>query len=523
MSILTTTNSTQPDLLTPRASSPDLRSSSASDAPEFAQVLQVFDREERSELTQSTSADESSSDGEGEAEATNTSDSSETQNPASSDQSDQEAPAEAGTSDTTGQTDQAAQQDQAANGSATAPEPETQDSNKPINDQALPNADTEQAPAAITTDAQQNTQNQTPRQEATGLDLLNNKSDQAKLSIRGLVRAIRADASQDSTTLAVQTKLGQAPTKPSDQQSQPIQPLSAGDQTPKPVQAEQPVRTGVVDPRDALTDTPPVSDRTTPESKRTPSTPGAHLTAARDMTIEHTRPESGQTQSTRAEATVQVSASRTAEPLRADAVHSAGRSEVISRVEGALTARAVGGVDAGQARVGAEASQARAAHSLKPTPTEQQALQSKLIAQVQRGLAQLMRSATGEMTLRLSPERLGELKIEIKRSGDQLAVRLTTQNTEARELLSSGTDELTQLLRAKGVDVERVQIEQQGTSTPGQGDSDLGEQGSDEHDSGQHGSTHEQHASQDTETSLTSDQAAQSDAIWTDLGLDAIA
>lgn len=517
MSILTTTNSNQPDLLAPRTNTPDLRTPSAADAPGFAQVLQVFDREESSALAESSSQDDLSTSGDDEASSASTSSSSD--NTTSGEQSEQDVAA--GGEDSSEQADQPSGQDQAAQSSDATAGTDEHGSNQSSNDQDQSNVHANQASGDGAAGASENTQSQAARQEVTGLDLLSNKSDQAKLSIRGLVRAIRADSSQDSTAIAVQTQLGQTPAKSTDQ-TQPIQPLSADEKAPKPVQADQPTRTGVVDPRDALSDTPPTSDRPGSESKRTPSVPGAHLTPARDVPAEQARTESGQVQSTRAEAAVQASTSRAPEPMRADALHSAGRSETISRVEGALTARAVGGVDAGQTRVGTEA-QARMDQSLKATPSDQQALQSKLMAQVQRGLAQLMRSASGEMTLRLTPERLGEVKIEIKRSGEQLAVRLTTQNAEARELLSSGTDELTQLLRAKGVDVERVHIDQQGADAPGQDERDLAERGSDDGSDANDGSHRDQGASSESESSLAGDDADQNDGIWTELGLDAIA
>ena len=134
-----------------------------------------------------------------------------------------------------------------------------------------------------------------------------------------------------------------------------------------------------------------------------------------------------------------------------------------------------------------------------------------------------MRSTNGEMILRLTPQRLGELKIELKRSGEQLSVRLTTQNAEARDLLSSGTDELTQLLRAKGVDVERVHIEHQNENTEAQGTFDLDQHAHQDQTREQGNAAHQPNPIGGEAVDSISDEDSQRGGIWTELGLDAIA
>lgn len=515
MTILNTKNTTSSDLFTPRSRTHELRSGGASDAPGFAQVLQAFDRNERSSVVESASepgaaatqdrdSDDQVTESIREQDARSEGERTEGAEPRSDADADTSADpsvsqGEQGVDDAQGESEA----NNGAIGGVTDPASGVQ---------GQPNPEAAQSEAI--------------KRELSGFDLLNNKSDQAKLSIRGFVRAIRADVAQDSTTLAVQTRLGQTPT--SVQPTPETTPLEAQpDSVDRPVQRENPGLNSTRDPRDALSDSPPVSDRGTQDSKRTPSVPGAYLTAANDAPSEQLRVDTNQNRSTRADATTNATThTRTGEPVRTEALHASVRAETLNRVEGALTARAVGGIEAGQARQGIEQQAGRLDQVLKPTPNENQALQSKLIAQVQRGLASLMRSTSGEMTLRLTPERLGELKIEIKRSGEQLAVRFTTQSAEARDLLSAGTDELTQLLRAKGIDLDRVQIEHQNSSNQAQGAFDLNEHthdgsrdASDQHDH------HERTTGAPSEHQGTGpdDGVDEPTEIWTELGLDAIA
>jgi flagellar hook-length control protein FliK len=515
MTILNTTNTTSSDLFTTRSRTHDLRLGGAPDAPGFAQVLQAFDRNERTSVVESASEPDS---------------------PATQDRdSDDQVTESTREQDARSEGERTEGAEPRSDASADANADPSASQGEQVVDGAQGESEahvgaiggvTDQAKGPDGQPNPEATQTEVIKRELSGFDLLNNKSDQAKLSIRGLVRAIRADVAQDSTTLAVQTRLGQTPT--SVQPTPETTPLEAQpDSVDRPVQRKNPGLNSTRDPRDALSDSPPVSDRGTQDSKRTPSVPGTPLTAAKDAPSEQLRVDTNQNRSARADATTHAtSQTRTGEPVRTEALHATVRTETLNRVEGALTARAVGGIEAGQTRQGIEQQAGRLDQALKPTPNENQTLQSKLIAQVQRGLASLMRSTSGEMTLRLTPERLGELKIEIKRSGEQLAVRLTTQSAEARDLLSAGTDELSQLLRAKGIDLDRVQIEHQSSSNQGQGAFDLNEH---THDGSRDASDQHDHHQRTTSAPSEHQGTGPDDGIdeptdiWTELGLDAIA
>ncbi len=504
--LIDTTSSTQ-DKANTLGLTPNLRTHSADAASGFAQVLQAFSPKEQSELVQSSSDDDALAGSEVESrEVDEQSEGSEEQNQ----RTDENGSAHSNPNGS----DQTQGEGEDPSASAQGEQIETEQvgpdgANTPQIDQSQVRGEVDQA--AEQPNAQQ------VSKELSGLDLLNNKSDQAKLSIRGFVRAIRADASVDSTTLAVQTRLGQ-------------QAQSTGNAQPHPTDQVDPIETRPTnqfgaqserDPHDALSDTPPQTDRTKGDTNRVANLPGTQPIAAKETPVEPARPETQIARSTRVDAVTQTQSTKLpTETIRNDIAHTIARAEIANRPDGALTARSVTGVETGNTKQGVENYASRLEQSAKPAPSDQ-TLQSKLIAQVQRGLASLMRSATGEMTLRLAPERLGELKIEIKRSGEQLAVRLTTQNAEASELLRAGSDELTQLLRTKGVDLERLEVDQQPTPQGQYQSSDSQQHPHQDQSNSGEGHQHTNHHSSSAQAMI--EETEPTDEIWTELGLDAIA
>lgn len=537
MTALIPTN--ESSLLNERAPSnaPVLRIEGAGDAPGFAQVLQAFDRQEPSLASQSETEEDRSGAQNAEEDDTVRGNENQGESTSAKDAARDEggAPSSADArADAEPRPDASREPEQVHPG---ASEPESGEPQIISNEQAgQANHEHGHAPQAAKSSAVEGQASPQAadeagiKTEAQGLGLLENKSDQAKLSIRGLVRAIRADSAQDSTTLAVQTRLGQAQGAASEQPAQaqaqahpPVQ-KQAGEPDAVPV---TPKTLGTSDPRNALSDTAPTSPKGAIENARAPSTPTPGQGVAGNPRADsvpsdrQANPSTQQARSVRADAPVQASGVKFSDPGRAEALHSVVRGETISRVEGALTARAVSAVDASGSPSGIDANAANAKQALMSG--EQRALQTQLMAQVQRGLASLMRSAGGEMTLRLTPERLGELKIEIKRVGDQLAIRLTTQTSEARELLTGGSGDLTRQLQAKGIDIERVLIEQEPADAPDQqlsGDANDGRQPGHEQGGGQ------PHRAGTLATGEGGDEPAPDAGprdIWTELGLDAIA
>lgn len=509
MSILTSTNQSTSQAHTRTASVPNLRQTTAGDAPGFAQVLQAFDHDQDSTVIDSATDTDSPQGRADEHEAIDDA------------AKDDEASAAQGEKSESGG-DAADSEEADEQGAAKGSEQDAQNGQGGDDDSGQSDSEASVNPSsggeAPNTQAAQ-------RDIAQGLELLNNKSDQAKISIRGLVKAIRADASQDATTLAVQTRLGTvnasntkaenaAPAQPAPDQVRPLQ--SGTGQTG--------VGDAAYDPKGALSDEPPTSDRVKGENQRPTSEPGVHLRPASDVPAESTRSEAQQSRSVRADAASLTQPVKTgADSSRSQPLHSIAQADLKARADGAMTSRAVTGVEASGGRNSTDTSSVRAKEMPQPPSEGRQATQTKIVAQVQRGLASLMRSASGEMTVRLTPERLGELKIEMKRSGDQLSVRLTTQSSEASELLRSGTEELTQLLRTKGVNIERVHVEHQQADAGEQQSFDLG---SNDADREQHETDRRPHGSTDQTEQADSVHLEPQDepgTIWTELGLDAIA
>lgn len=69
-------------------------------------------------------------------------------------------------------------------------------------------------------------------------------------------------------------------------------------------------------------------------------------------------------------------------------------------------------------------------------------------------------AANGEktMTVRLIPESLGEVRIEVTHSGDKVAVKLAAANPAARVLLENQVQQLQQSLATEGLDVAKVTV-----------------------------------------------------------------
>ena len=522
MSTLQTTQSTTTQPRDTKPITPILRSPRAADAPRFAQVLQGFDQDERSLVVESASKAEAAPNDEG-----------------------IESSTEETTDDADLPHDQKSVRSDTPNGDQQGDEG-TQQGEPESSKNGLNGVETRQggAEASGGTEAAQSIQVSADGKpesgvsaqnsdgqavEITKLDPLQNKSDQAKLSIKGFVRAARADAAPDLTTLAVQTRLGEIePIGPRDQ-SRPINPQASNDGIqpggvrPSPTPISDPTH----NPLDSISDTPPEPTKGKGNGAGIRIDPN-QPTPASDVSrtkIDPTQIEGQQQRSVRSETAASIASTRE-QPIttRADALQSLIRSGANARAEGAISTRAVTAVEGG-ARAGIDSSTTRATQSPSPVKSDQGGQQEKMIAQVQRGLASLLRSSDSEMTLRLTPERLGELRIQIKRDGDRIALRLTAQSAEARDLLQSGSDELARALQSKGVQVERVLIEY---NSPGPGD--QGGFDADGNHSQDHGADQRHHGSRDHTdqpdlfASIDGDPAAVGQrSIWTELGLDAIA
>ncbi len=83
----------------------------------------------------------------------------------------------------------------------------------------------------------------------------------------------------------------------------------------------------------------------------------------------------------------------------------------------------------------------------------------RMMAQVSRGVASVLRQKGGSLTLRLTPQSLGELKIHLRLEGGGVNASFRAGSAEARELLSNNLDSLKATLEQHGVRVERLSVE----------------------------------------------------------------
>lgn len=144
-----------------------------------------------------------------------------------------------------------------------------------------------------------------------------------------------------------------------------------------------------------------------------------------------------------------------------------------------------------------------------------------VIAQVQRGLASMLRSGGGDMTIRLRPDHLGELKIRMHTEDGGVRASFETKTEGAREAIERGLVRLREQLESKGIRVDELRVDHREQSGAEERQSSSDEQQSNK----QTPETRSTSSSVDT-----NDHAQQSESqhdeprgIWTELGLDAVA
>lgn len=191
-----------------------------------------------------------------------------------------------------------------------------------------------------------------------------------------------------------------------------------------------------------------------------------------------------------------------------------------------LTTRAIVGVGSGQGTSQQGIDSGSLAQKMQSTELPSEAKRAGVLAQVQRGLASMLRSGKSEMTLKLTPGHLGEIKIHIKSDGDQLAIRIDTTTKEAADYLKSSAEELGSNLKSKGVEVLQLKIvsaeqEPGDTDVDGKSTSDPGDESSDQEPRNEQHPDHQ--PAQTRASELDPDEPGQSQGVWTELGLDAIA
>ena len=163
----------------------------------------------------------------------------------------------------------------------------------------------------------------------------------------------------------------------------------------------------------------------------------------------------------------------------------AGAAQAAKESSNAVSAVGAGGKASGAGAQGGGASlllggqsAARGAHatarngrpqSAAPTPQQTRAFG----AQLMQGLGSALRRGRGEVTLRLRPETLGELRVRMQIKGSTVDAQFRPSTMQAHRLLEQSVDALRQSFEARGLQVGRIEIEppSEGKDAPGGGQS----------------------------------------------------
>ncbi len=153
-------------------------------------------------------------------------------------------------------------------------------------------------------------------------------------------------------------------------------------------------------------------------------------------------------------------------------------------------------------------------------------MRRQVMGQVQRGLASIMNTKGGTMKMRLSPDHLGEIKIELTTKAGEVRVNIDAANDDARSMLKEGLEGLRHMMESRGVRIDELRV-----NDPQHSAFDQMLSSSDDHQSQADRDPQEHESDQGSsggsnESELSSDESIDNDtpqSIWTQLGLDAIA
>lgn len=109
--------------------------------------------------------------------------------------------------------------------------------------------------------------------------------------------------------------------------------------------------------------------------------------------------------------------------------------------------------------VGIGARHQQASHTDRSSSPLRFEQETQVSAQFKRGLAQVLKAGGGELTMRLNPEQLGALRIQVRIGSGVVGVRVEAETEQARELLSRDSATLRAALEARGLEVEFLTIE----------------------------------------------------------------
>ncbi|MDX9910872.1 MAG: flagellar hook-length control protein FliK [Phycisphaerales bacterium] len=91
-------------------------------------------------------------------------------------------------------------------------------------------------------------------------------------------------------------------------------------------------------------------------------------------------------------------------------------------------------------------------------PAPRGAKSEQVQLQLSRGLAAALRSAGKEVTLRLTPEALGEVRVRVRFENGGVIARFEASDAKARSLLEQSVGSLRSAMESRGLGVERIEI-----------------------------------------------------------------
>ncbi|MBY0262137.1 MAG: flagellar hook-length control protein FliK, partial [Phycisphaerales bacterium] len=104
------------------------------------------------------------------------------------------------------------------------------------------------------------------------------------------------------------------------------------------------------------------------------------------------------------------------------------------------------------ALLGRPASKARATQAADPSANR------ALAAQLERGVSAALNSRDGVVTLRLSPEQLGPLKVRVSVDKGAVKAAFEASSPQAKQAVEQSIPTLKEALAAKGLTIERIEV-----------------------------------------------------------------
>lgn len=109
-------------------------------------------------------------------------------------------------------------------------------------------------------------------------------------------------------------------------------------------------------------------------------------------------------------------------------------------------------------RLGSRPARPASEGASRPATSREAETPARLEAQIARGLAAALRQREGRVTIRLTPELLGKLRVDLEISADRITAQIAASTDQARRLLEDNVVSLRTALEATGLGVERIEV-----------------------------------------------------------------